>query len=467
MVDHNMVSPGESILVGVSGGVDSVTLLWCLLRLAEKFSVARIGVAHLNHGLRGQAADDDMAFVMHLADIYGLTCHLETVDVAGFAEKGRLSIEDAARRLRYGFFNNTALTHGYDKIATAHHADDNAEQVLMGLLRGSGPKGLSGIPPVREGRIIRPFINLARADIEAVASREKIEFITDDSNNNLRFLRNQVRHELIPYLQKSYNINITDNLNQLADISRQEDTWQEELVAAIFSNLLLVQSADEVVLSVSLLKEQPRAVQRRLVRKALAVIKGDLQRITFAHIEAIIHTLDKKQSTLDMPGRIVAAKSDDRLIFCPASSWQEIMAGKTFSYTLFARGAANDSLVIPEIDTRIDFSVMARKDVDDITAGGANVALWDLEQITFPLTVRNILPGDRFVPLGMKGHQKLKDFFINHKTSREQRCICPVVVSGEEIVWLAGFRVADGVKITSATTRVLKAELVGPDMPDR
>ena len=461
MIEHGMVAPGDNVLVGVSGGVDSVTLLWCLIKLAERFSLARIGVAHLNHGLRGQAADDDMAMVRRQAETYGTPFYGERADVTGFAEKHRLSLEDAARRLRYDFFYRTALAYGYDRIATAHNSDDNAEQVLMGLIRGSGLTGLSGIPPVREGRIIRPMINLPRSDIEAAAGRMLLAFTNDATNNDRNFLRNRVRHELIPFLRRVFNANISENLNRLADICRQEDTWLEQVVTEIFTGIRLSENADEVVLSVSSLIKQPRALQRRLIRKALAMVRGDLRRITFAQTEKIVACLDKTQQVrLDLPGGIVAAKSGDRLVFCPAPAWRKAMTGPLFAYDLFIEDTGKKSLSIPEIGARIEFNIMSRGEAGDLTGSGPDVGFFDLERLTFPLIVRNVLPGDRFVPLGMKGHQKIKDFFIDHKVPRQRRLVCPVVVSGDRIIWLAGFRTADPVRVTPATRRMLRAELV-------
>jgi tRNA(Ile)-lysidine synthase len=278
----------------------------------------------------------------------------------------------------------------------------------------------------------------------------------------LNFLRNRVRHQLIPHLRQAFNTNIVENLNRLADIFREENAWLEQLISTIIPEVLVAQGKDEIVFSASLLMAQPPAVRRRLIRRALEMVKGDLRRITLAQIDAIVELIDKNQVvTLDMPDGVLAAKSGDRLTFCPASAWQTDMAAsaRVFSYTLFPGGAADVSLAIPEIGARIDFSVITREDVDSVIAGDERVAFFDLERLTLPLTIRNVLPGDRFVPLGMTGRQKVKDFFINRKIPRDHRRACPVVVSGGQIIWLAGFRSADPVKIIPATSRVLKAEV--------
>ncbi len=464
MVAGHMVEPGESILVAVSGGVDSVTLLWCLTRLAKRFAVAHLGVAHLDHGLRGNASDEDMAFVKRLTEGYGLPFYGERADVSGFTKKHGLSPEESARRLRYDFFMRTAEAQGYDKIATAHHSDDNAEQVLLGLLRGSGPAGLAGIPPVRDGKVIRPLIDLTRAEILAAAGRKKLEYMIDATNIDPRFLRNRVRHELIPVLQRSFNSNISHNLNQVADIFRQENNWLEPMVSDIFDGVVHSHTGEELVLSVPEMKKQPRAVQRRLIRKALAMVKGDLRRIGFVHVENIIDMIYKNRSIeLYMPGKVIATRSYDRLVFRRASVRGIPAAEPAFSYTLVESEVNDGSVYISETGVKITFSVIEPRKINERRIyGKGDTAFFDLERLAFPLTVRNMRPGDRFIPLGMNGHQKVKDYFINNKVPRADRRSCPVIVSGGRIIWLAGFRVADPVKITPATTRVLKATLVGP-----
>jgi tRNA(Ile)-lysidine synthase len=201
---HCMLQNADAVLVAVSGGADSVALLHILLELAPKYSL-RMAIAHLNHGLRQKESDRDEAFVASLAKQLELPFYVGREDVRGYRQRHRLSIEDAARQVRYRFYNSVAVNYGYGKIALGHHGDDNAELILMNLLRGSGPLGLSGISPVRDGKIVRPLINLRRSEIMDYVAAKNLDYVTDSSNWDLKFRRNKIRTRLIPQLKSGYN----------------------------------------------------------------------------------------------------------------------------------------------------------------------------------------------------------------------------------------------------------------------
>ena len=233
-----MLQPGDRVLVGVSGGADSVALLHILYRL----SVSRdldIGVAHLNHALRGKAADRDAAFVQTLARQLDLPCFSARQDVGLQRQKQGGSLEEAGRRARYRFYAQTAKTQGFTKIALGHHADDNAELVLMNMLRGTGPEGIAGIPPAREPGIIRPLIHARRREIMAYIKDNDLAYVVDASNQDPRFFRNRVRNELIPALSEAYNPRLTEALVRTASISRTEEEWLEQLTRPMLEAAIL------------------------------------------------------------------------------------------------------------------------------------------------------------------------------------------------------------------------------------
>ncbi len=455
-----MVSPDESVLVGVSGGVDSVTLLAALHELTGQLGIRRLGVAHVNHGLRGKDADDEADFVVALAAEWRIPCYTKRVDAAGFAAGRGLCLEEAARQIRYNCLQAIAGRQGYDKIATGHHAGDNAELVLMNLLRGSGPAGLAGIPPIRE-KIVRPLIELSRADILDFAASRNLSFVEDQTNTDLRFLRNRVRHQLLPHLKQEYNPGILENLNRTARIFRDEEAWQQERLQALFEQACLKEAPEKVTLSASFLHRQPRAVQRRLFRKAVEKINRNLRKIAFEHVEAICLCLEKNSPFhLDLPGPLQVRRQDEVLHFFRSGTGPDPTENQgKFFHTVFQEGFRNASVVLEEVHSRIDFSLLKKEELPDIKRQKITVAFFDLEKLTPPLVIRNVLPGDRFSPLGLSGTQKIKDFFINNKIPPFRRKICPVLVSGASIIWLVGYRPAETAKITTDTRRVLKAEL--------
>ena len=283
---HGMFTPGDNILAGVSGGPDSVALVHILVRLAERFSLS-IGIAHLNHCLRGRESDRDARFVAELAKRMRLPCYSARKDVERGRQARKLSPEEAARRARYEFFEETAARHRFDKIALGHHADDNAELVLMYLLRGSGPVGISGIPPMRDGRYVRPMMDLNRRRIIEFLSENSISYITDSSNTDTRYLRNRIRHQLIPLLRNDYNPDISGTLNRLADILRAEESWLAATVRELFDRCLLAEDPDRVILSVPELRKMAAAPRRRVIRMAILRVKGNLRRIGLVHVDRL------------------------------------------------------------------------------------------------------------------------------------------------------------------------------------
>jgi tRNA(Ile)-lysidine synthase len=307
---HDMIRPGDAVLLAVSGGPDSMALVRVMMALAPGLDL-RIGLAHLNHGLRGGDAGQDQAFVQQFADAHDLPCFCETRDVAALARNRKLSLEDAGRRARYDFFFRTADIHGYTSIVTGHTRDDNAEQVLLALLRGSGPAGLAGIPARRDDRIIRPLIDCSRKEIMAFLHALGQTFVTDDSNRDPMFLRNRIRHHLIPLLEKDYNPGIKQGLHRLSRILGPEDQFLDEHSRQAFDTCVEKKEATSVLLSLSGLDALHPALFPRVLRHAVRHVKNDLRRITHDHISAIRHLAVQAApgSHLDLPDRIRVYKT--------------------------------------------------------------------------------------------------------------------------------------------------------------
>ncbi len=465
--ENGMLLPGDSVLTGVSGGADSVALLHVLLALSDKYSL-RIGIAHVNHGLRGKAADRDAAFVEDLAKKRNVPYYGKQIDIAAVKRQNGVNLEEAGRDARYSFFNEIADGYGFDRIAVAHHMEDDAELILMNMLRGSGPTGMAGLAPVR-GRIIRPLIHCRRMDILNYLKTRDIAYVHDKSNDDTRLHRNHIRHRLIPAL-KQYNPRVVENLHRLGQVTGFENRWLDSLVSPVLDAAVTARSAGRVVMAVEKIYGLHTALKRRLIRSALLAVKGDLRRIGLAHIDAVIDLMEKGRPSgrLDLPDRIRVARGNDALIFTkekqPLRSPE--LAGNRFSaqkyaYRVTEQQAVSGVVDIPEAGSRLVLTRLPVEDMEGFPSGDA--AAFDWDKLAFPLKVRNMRPGDRFKPLGMSGTQKLKDFFINNKIQAGQRGRVPLVQSGEQLAWVAGLRMDERFKVTRRTKTVLQAKLIRID----
>ena len=459
-----MLKPEDSVVIGVSGGPDSVALFHMLFKIAPRYSF-RLGVAHLNHCLRQNDSDKDAEFVESLAATFDLPCYVRKRDTRRYQRENRLSLEEAARCVRYEFLDEIAQTYQYNKIALGHHADDNAELLLMNLFRGTGTLGLSGIPPKRDEKIIRPMIRLRRSDIIDFLDQNRLKYVLDRTNADTRHLRNRVRHDLIPVLQKAYNPNISDTLNRLSTIIRSEEEWIEDMIQPFFEKAALCILGNRIELSVPVLSRYHKALKRRVIRMALAKVKGDLRRIGFVNIDSVIDLLMKKSSfgKIDLPAGIRIRRDRDTIQVFRSQErgpddhrdndqWDAF----SFEYQI----EKFEPIFVKEINAHIRFSEIGIEDMTDYRCTGQHANFFDKDALNLPMVLRNFRPGDAFRPLGVSGTQKLKKFFIDKKVPRRERLKCPILLSCGKIVWVVGHRIDESVKVTPATKNVLKVELL-------
>ena len=318
-VKFHMLDKNDQVLAGISGGPDSVALLLFLLGIKEEYSL-KIGVAHLNHMLRGKEADRDEEFVRNLADKFGIPCFIGKKDVARFAKEHQLSIEDSARKVRYSFLKDTLEKNEYSKIALGHNRDDNAELILMNILRGSGTKGLTGIPPKREGFIIRPLIEIPKQQIVKFLKSVDQVYMTDSSNMDNKYTRNSIRNSLIPLIEEKYNPRIKESLIRLSTIIKDEDEWMEKETTLIFNEALKSLSPDSIKpdtieLSIEVIKNCHPALRKRIIRKAVKIINGRLKKISLTHVDAAVNLSLSSTSgeSIDFPDQIRVFKKEKSL----------------------------------------------------------------------------------------------------------------------------------------------------------
>ncbi len=450
--------------MAVSGGPDSVALLYILALLTNKYRL-RLTTAHLNHGLREAEADGDEAFVRRLSADMGIACVCKRVDVRALQRVRRRSLEEIGREERYRFLRETAEQCGAVKIAVGHHRDDQVETILLHLLRGSGMEGLRGILPVRDGRIIRPLLEVGRAEILEFLRKEGIKYRSDSSNENVFFLRNRIRNELIPELTLRYNPQLIEGLCRMAGIIRWEDDYLREVVRQIVGGWGIGSDFDNVSVPLTEFCTLHKAIQGRIIKYLLEGASPSRNGIGYRHIEAVLFLTRRTESrsvSLDLPFRIRVERERDILRI---QKMEEKRVGGKRGFLRKTSLRFEYRLEIPatihlvEIDRTIRLEWIEKPCLGEMK-DRPETAFMDYECMTLPLTLRNMRPGDRVSPLGTRGTKKLKDYFIDRKIAASLRREIPLLVDAESIIWIAGERISERVRVTERTRRVVKAEII-------
>jgi tRNA(Ile)-lysidine synthase len=463
---HCYLDPTRTVVVAVSGGPDSLCL-WELLRQLGY----RLVIAHLDHGLRSEARTEAKA-VQNLARERGEICVVEQEDVAALADRQNLSIEEAARTARYHFLFRQAHLHQAQAVAVGHTADDQVETVLMHLLRGAGLAGLRGmdyysLPHAWSSEIplIRPLLGIWRSQILAYIEEHHLQPNLDASNQDRRYYRNRLRHELVPYLE-NLNPGAGKRIWRMARLLRDDEAALERLVDTAWATCCKDSGAGFVAFDTQCLQAQSLAIQRRLVRRGIARLRPGLRDIDYAAIERALNFLQAptRSQQIDLAAGLRLELQDNRVggepwlwlaaweADLPGADWPQVDSGS--QQTLQAPG---------EIELPAGWKLSARfvpanPAVFAQAFANANpYQCWlDLERLDFPLLVRSRQPGDRFQPLGMGGHSlKLSDFMINFKLPRRARRGWPLVISGGQIAWVPGYQPSEPNAVRSSTTKVV------------
>jgi tRNA(Ile)-lysidine synthase len=434
---HELLKAGDRVGVAVSGGADSVALLRLLLELRKEVGLV-LSVVHFNHKLRGSESDQDERFVAELAQRHKLELRCQSGDVAAHAAEKHLSLETAAREMRYQYFRQLLLESRLNRIATGHTLDDQAETVLLKIVRGAGGRGLAGIypqlsvtssqqAPSPETFIIRPLLRTKRRDLEAYLRALGQDWREDKSNRDLRHMRNRVRHGILPRLERYLNPAVREAFAETAEIARSEEEYWEKEVARVLPRVWDPKDAGGV-LSLSVLADLPLALQRRLVRAASESLG---MRLDFHHVEEVLalgsaHVGPAKSTTL--PDGWVVLRNKGELRFEMQSDTSDKM---DYEYRLPVPG----SVEVLETGSRFEVVLVSGK-----AAEGYNPEdLLDRALLASDLRVRNWRAGDRFWPAHTKCTKKIKELLQERRVAGLERNLWPVVVSGSDVVWVRGF----------------------------
>lgn len=439
---QQLFRPGDTLVVALSGGADS-TALFDLLGKLPGYRL-RLIAAHLNHCLRGAESDADEEFCRKLALRHAIPFETRRIDINVAAATGRLNLEDAGRRARIEFLDDVRAAYGAAAVVLAHHADDQAETVLMRLLRGSGMTGLSGMAYRNDRGYVRPLLDISRTEIEQYLRESGQEWREDASNSDTAYLRNRIRHELLPLLE-TYNPSIRSTLAATASRLGGDEALLDEATVQSYGEACRMEQG-RVVCAAGALRTLKPALQQRVLRHAFKQAAGTLEGLGQSHIEALGDLLDSERPNArsPLPRGMTAVREYDRLIVMKTA---ENLSQHGLELSITGPGEyclpTGGSLVV-EAST-----------ATPLPAGPGSV-LCDLVRTPFPWLVRTFHPGDRIVPFGMSGRKKVKDIFIDRKIPLPERTRIPIMLCGDDLIWVAGICASELCRIDTASTPVVR-----------
>ena len=482
ITEYEMFESGDGILVGVSGGADSLSLLHVLMVIGRERGWI-VAAAHLNHCFRGEEADRDQAHVVQICQEWKIPLLDRKIDVQAIADEKGMSSEEAGREVRYALFEEAMIKFGCNKKAVAQNMDDQAETVLMNLIRGSGTEGLKGMEFVR-GKIYRPLLSITRVEIEKYCIENCISYVNDSTNFEPIYVRNKIRLQLLPYIKKTFNPAITENLFRLSRGASEENNFLEQLGRDILakirefdvnfdsdfafdSNSDLDTNFDsdasnnkEIKILASELINLHPAMAKRVLRIAIREVAGDLKGIERKHVDAALKIAGEHTgSACQLPNKIRIKKSYDWLIISKERLNDIIDVEKNdqkcYHILVYGKNILSGGTVVEmeklELETGKD---LKREFMTEYL---------DFKKLNTQLVARSRMAGDRFTPIGMRGSKKLKDFFIDRKVPKEKRDNFLLICDGNEVVWVTSDVISEKYKLDKDSNEILKIKITQGD----
>ncbi|MCD4783864.1 MAG: tRNA lysidine(34) synthetase TilS [Candidatus Eremiobacteraeota bacterium] len=444
---YNMIQKKDRVIVALSGGPDSVFLLYALHRLRESLEID-LFATHIHHGIRGKYADRDSEFVEKTCDSLSLPVRIFEHDAPGYAKRKGLSTEEAGREIRLSAYKKAMKEFEASKVATGHTADDQAETVLLRLITGAGKRGLAGIHPEYEGFIVRPLLDTRKEEILRYLQEYKIKYMVDHTNFETDMLRNRVRNILIPLLKTEFNPNLESALCRTAAIFQEEMVYLKQITDSHLDKFAVIKK-NEARLNLSGVSSTAPYIMKHLLRELVCRFTGSMKDLTYFHTQNLFNLLLKPSgSSIQLPGNIRAEKE--------------------YEFLVISKKMKSDEVELPDLILRIPGSNISKE--WNVVIGGEILEERPSLDSVNPFTIfidfdkcdgkefqlRTRKPGDRFSPIGMKGIKKVKDYFIDKKIPRAQRNSIPIILCGREILWIAGHRQSRLFRMTPHTKRVLK-----------
>lgn len=453
---YRMLSPGDKVVVGLSGGADSVALLHILKELQNGPLNINLYAAHVNHGIRGVHAREDAIFAHNLCKEWGIPFFLEEADIPSLARSMNQSEEEVGRQIRYGFFREVAEKVNGNKIATAHHKNDQAETILHNLIRGTGMQGLTGIQAVSDGVIIRPLLEITKQQILEYIALHELPYQEDATNEDSTYTRNRIRNQLIPSLEKDFNPDIVDSLVRMSGILREEEEFLADYTMDLYQKYTK-SYLNKLILDLKSFSFCHLAIQKRLVRVALRELRGSLDDVSSSHVEAVIKLAagSRTGSLTTIPGSAKGAPEVKVKVSYGALQFEIVESYMPIFYM-------EKSLDLPGKVIWENPSITVTSEKWDKNKGftfSSQCIYIDEDKIKGKLRLRNRKKGDRFQPLGMEGTKKLKDFFIDRKIPVDQRDSIPLLVDEESIIWVVGYQLNQNYRLTDSSENIVKISI--------
>lgn len=443
---HELIQKGDKIVVGLSGGPDSVCLLHILSRLKEELDL-EIYAAHLNHQIRGIEAQKDAFYISKLCEEMGITFFIKSINVPEYCEKNGVSIEEGARKLRYEMFYEIKNNTRANKIAIGHNLNDQAETILMRMMRGTGLQGLKGIEYIRDGVIIRPILDIERNDIEEYCKQNKLNPRIDKTNLESIYTRNKIRLELIPYMKDNFNSNIIESIVRMGNSLRSDNDYIESEALIKFKEVSNIKS-DSVEINLKPYINLHNSMKVRILRNSIKHILGDTNFIDQRHIDDIIELEDESKidKVINLPRGIYVYRKKNSIIL---TNKEIVIEEIEFCYNI----PSNGFIKVKEIGTIIETQVVSINKYKR-SKSDKSCNWFDFNKIKGGIVVRNRRSGDKIKLSG--GSKKIKDLFIDIKIPKEDRCKIPVIADDQGILSVGNFRNSENYKIDEETKEVLK-----------
>jgi len=447
IVENRLIEKRSKILVGFSGGPDSTALLLALLKIKDSLDLSLL-VVHVNYNLRGEDSQADEDFVREFCFSHNLYLVIKNVKLNSDS-----NFEASARDIRMNYFYSLLKDYKLDAIALGHNQSDNAETVMMNLIRGSGITGLRGILP-KSDKIIHPLLSFTRDEICSFLREECVSWREDKSNNESTFTRNKIRNQLFPWISENINPSIIEKLVSLSSLMVETEDFIEEYLDRTMKRYIVKHTEDRIVLSLKMIFNSKKVIRYYIFKKCLLQLTGidtDVYQNNINEIENILTSEGSK--IINFPNKIFVLKEYDNLIF-------------TTKNPVLSKNKLPDDKILDSIRPRLRFGSYRLKmkkikkmPSEKVLTNNKNVVFLDYDKINFPLTIRIRDNGDRFIPFGLSGFKKLKDFFIDEKVSKFDRDKIPIFTDSDKIIWVGGMRIDNRVAINNETVNILKIEL--------